>query len=232
MGSLTMELAVALDLFFVPRKQDFAEARDAGFEASDAQIRARRKLLKAIATRFDGAAIAGKATDGRIEAFPSGTLVAHPGYLHWSLHGTYDIGAISDVVDWFHEQGLVCEDPQNAGFDNRERGGGRENLTDWNVLVGARLAGIELSYPGISGLNLSWALRDGRHAQLCFVHHRSCEVPADLTPLIRDTLAEVVFTPGHLDDDFRFVFAGGGEIHCGGAVAKSFFAEPAPKSKW
>ncbi|WP_257386500.1 hypothetical protein [Tahibacter caeni] len=225
---------MALDLFFVPRKQDFAEARADGFEASDAQLRARHKLLKALAARFDGASIAGKADVGTVEGFLAGTLVARPGYLQWSLHGAGagDVDAINTVVDWFHEQGLVCEDPQDAGFSNRNRGGGRENLGDWNALVGARLAGIELSDPGISGLNLNWALGDGRHAQLCFVHHRSCEVPPDLTALIRDTIAEVVFTPGPLDDDFRFVFAGGAEIRCAGAVVKSFFAEPAPKSKW
>lgn len=242
MGSLAVEFAVALDLFFVPRKQDFAEARRADFEASDAQSRARRKLLKAIAARFDGATIAGKATDGVVEGFPSGTLVAYPGYLQWSLHAADDAAAVGTVVDWFYEQELVCEDPQNAGFGNRERSGGHENLQDWNALVGARLVGIELSDPSVSGLILTWALADGRAAQLWFIHHHRCGVPGDLTPLIRDRVADVAVTPGRLqeiggqpvalDDDFRFVFASGAEIRCEGAVAHRFFAEPAPKPKW
>ncbi|HVH34472.1 MAG TPA: hypothetical protein VM847_10220 [Tahibacter sp.] len=233
---------MALDLFFVLRKQDFAEARRTNFEASDAQLRARRKLLKAIGARFDGAAIAGKATDGVIDGFPSGALAAHPGYLHWSLHDAGDAAAIEVIVGWFHEQGLVCEDPQNAGFGNREHAGGCENLQDWNALVGARFVSIELSDPCVTGLILTWALADGREAQLWFIHHQRCEVPGDLTSLIRDRLADVAVTPGQvqeiggnavaLDDDFRFVFASGAEIRCSGAVAHRFFAGPAPKPKW
>lgn len=233
---------MSLDLFFVARKQDFAEVRAAGFFASDAQLRARRKLLKAIAAQFDGAAIVGKATDGTVAGFPLGELTAYPGYLHWSLHGVDAREPIAAAVDWFYEQDLICEDPQDAGFGNRERLRGRQNLDDWNALVGARLVAIELSDPGVTGLILTWHLADGRAAQLVLIHHTACAVPADLTALIRDSVAEVVCEPTNfttiggqqvaLGDDLRFVFASGAEIRCLGTVPKEFFAYPAGKPKW
>lgn len=233
---------MSLDLFFVARKQDFAEARAAGFFASDAQVRARRKLLKAIAAQFDGAAIGGKATDGAITNFPHGELTAYPGYFHWSLHGVDAREPIEAVVDWFYEQDLICEDPQDAGFGNRERLRGKENLDDFDALIGARLIAIELSDPGVTGLILTWHLADGRHAQLSFIHHKSCVVPSDMTALIRDTVAEVVYEPTEfqtiggkqvaLSDDLRFVFASGAEIRCLGTVTQQFFAYPAAKPKW
>lgn len=233
---------MALDLFFVARKQDFAEARKPGFFASDAQVRARRKLLKAIAARFDGAAIGGKATDGSVANFPRGELTACPGYLHWSLHDVESREPIDAIVDWFYEQDLICEDPQDAGFGNRERIRGKENLGDWNALIGARLVAIELSDPSVTGLILTWHLADGRDAQLSFIHHESCAVPTDFTALIRDTVADVVFEPTDfrtiggkevaLSDNLRFVFASGVEIRCLGTVTHQFFAYPAPKPKW
>jgi hypothetical protein len=233
---------MALDLFFVSRKQDFADARAAGFFASDAQVRARRTLLKAIAGKFPGAAIDGKATDGPVAGFPRGELVAYPGYLHWSLHGADEREPISAIVDWFHDQGLVCEDPQGVGFGNRERVQGRQNLDDWDVLVGARLVSIEISEPGVTGLILTWMLADGREAQLCFIHHVACDVPANLTTLIRDTVAQIVFEPTGfheiggrqqaLSDNLRFVFASGAQIRCLGTVTRHFFAQPAGRSKW
>jgi hypothetical protein len=72
------------DLFFVARKVDFADARAAGFFASDAQLRARRKLLKAIAAHFDGAAIGGKAADGMIH----GSRAANSLRIRVTRHGT------------------------------------------------------------------------------------------------------------------------------------------------
>lgn len=233
---------MSLDLFFVARKQDFAEARAPGFFASDAQVRSRRKLLRSIAAQFGGATIAGKATDGVIAKFPRGELTAYPGYLHWSLHGVDAHEPIEAVVDWFYEQDLICEDPQDAGFGNRTRIRGKENLDDFDILVGARLIAIELSDPSVSGLILTWHLADGRDAQLIFIHHKSCTVPADLTALIRDTVAAVVCEPADfwtiggnqvaLNDNLRFVFASGAEIRCLGTVTKQFFAYPAGKPKW
>jgi len=223
---------MALDLFFVARKLDFSAAQAPGFEASDAQLRARRKLLKAIAERFGGAAIGGKASDGAIAGFPLGELHAYPGYLHWSLHDASAREPIEAVVDWFHEQGLVCEDPQNLGFGNRQDAAARENLADWDALVGARLVSIELSIPGITGLLLTWMLSDGREAKLRLIHHERCEVPPNLTALIRDRIARVGFTSSQASDDFRFVFESGAEIRCVGAVPTQFFAQVAPKSGW
>jgi hypothetical protein len=40
---------MALDLFFAAKNQDFSAMQAPGFEASDTQLRARRKLLKTIA---------------------------------------------------------------------------------------------------------------------------------------------------------------------------------------
>lgn len=92
---------------------------------------------------------------------------------------------------------------------------------------------IELSVPGISGLLLTWVLPDGREAQLRFIHHVRCEVPPNLTALIKDVVARIDFQSRELSDDFRFVFASGAEIHCEGAVPTQFFAQPAPKkSGW
>lgn len=233
---------MSLDLFFVARKVDFADARATGFFASESQLRARRKLLKAIAMRFDGAAIDGRATDGTIVGFPRGELIAYPGYLHWSLRGVEAREPIEAIVEWFHEQDMICEDPQNAGFGNRERVRGKEPLHDWDVLVGARLVSIELSDPSVVGLILSWRLADGRDAQVIFINHKRCEVPADLTALIRDSVAAIMCEPTDffevggkrvaLSDDMHFVFASGAEIRCFGTVTKEFFAQPAGKPKW
>jgi len=223
---------MALDLFFVAKALDLAAAQDPGFKASNAQLRARRKLLKAIAERFDDAAIVGETTDGFIAGFPLGELRAHPGHLHWSLHNASEREPIETIVNWFRDQGLFCEDPQNLGFDNRGSTRDKENLSDWNALVGARLVSIELSSPGITGLLLTWALVDGREAKLRFIHHERCEVPVNLTALIRDSVALVDFQPSEMSDEFRFVFASGAEIRCMGAVATQFFAQTAPKSGW
>lgn len=223
---------MALDLFFVAKNQDFDAAQAPGFEASDAQLRARRKLLKAIAERFGGAAIGGKATDGAVTGFLLGELQAHPGYLHWSLHGASEREPIEAIVAWFREQGLICEDPQNLGFGNRQDSAGAENLADCDALVGARLVSIELSIPGITGLLLTWMLRDGREARLRLIHHERCEVPPNLTALIRDRIARVDVESSRMSDDFRFVFESGAEIRCAGAVPTQFFAQTAPKSGW
>jgi len=233
---------MSLDLFFVAKKVDFADARAAGFFASDAQLRARRKLLKAIAEHFDGAAIGGKVTDGTIAGFPRGEMTAYPGHLHWSLHGVQTREPIEAIVNWFYEQDMICEDPQDAGFGNRESVRGKEHLRDWDALVGARLVSIELSDPGVTGLILTWRLADGRDAQLIFINHKRCEVPTDLTALIRDRVIAVVREPTDffevggkrvaLSDDMRFLFASGAEICCLGTVTKQFFAQPAGKSKW
>lgn len=116
---------MALDLFFVPKKLDPAVAQARDFKTSAAQQRARCTLLEAIGEQFAGAAIDAAAIDGPVSDFPLGELVAHPGYLHWSLHGRIENEPVQTVVDWFLEQGLICDDPQQAGFGNRERPQGR-----------------------------------------------------------------------------------------------------------
>lgn len=234
---------MALDLFFVAKKLDYAQARDPQFAPNAAQLRARRKLLDAIAARY-GARIGHDTTDGLLVDFPRGELVAHPGYFHWSLHGVDDTAPISEIVDWFAEQGLVCEDPQGAGFGNRERKKAKtqENLNDFDVLAGARLHAIELSEPPLHGLLLSWMLADGRLAELAFIHHVRCDVPTNVTALIADTLASVAVEPGStqtiggqsvvMDENYRFVFTRAGEIVVHGGVAHGFVAKPAPASRW
>lgn len=235
---------MALDLFFVPAKLEYADARDPEFLPNAAQRRARRKVLDAIAAHFDGAQIGEAASEGLVVGFPLGELVAHPGYFHWSLHGAADAAPVAAVVEWFREQGLVCEDPQNAGFGNRERKKGKvqESLNDFDVLAGARLHAIELSEPPLHGLLLSWILADGRLAELAFIHHLRCDVPANVTALIPDRLAAVSVEPGRvqeiggqrrtMDENYRFTFESGGEVVVQGGVAKSFVAKPAPPSKW
>jgi hypothetical protein len=95
--------------------------------------------------------------------------------------------------------------------------------------------------PSVTGLILTWRLADGRDAQLVFINHERCEVPADLTAdprqrrrsrLRADGLFEVGGKRVALSDDVRFVFASGAEIRCLGTVTQEFFAQPAGKSKW
>lgn len=223
---------MGMDLFFVDRKLDLEAAQAPGFKLSAAQSRRRAKLLQAIAGKFEGAAIGDGALVGPVAGFAWGELIAHPGYLHWAVHGVPEDGLIPGVVDWFLAQGMVCEDPQNLGFSNRDRTAGKENLSDWSALIGAGLVSIELSYPGITGILLVWRLADGREARLRCIHHERCEVPPNLTSLIRDTVVSVDFEPGRTADNFRFVFSGGGEIRCIGAVPTQYFAQPAPRSGW
>ena len=235
---------MALDLFFVPVKLDYADARDPEFAPNATQRRARRKLLDAIAAPHDGARIGDDATEGLVVGFPLGELVAHPGYFHWSLHGVTDTSPVAAVVEWFREQGLVCEDPQNAGFANREQKKTKvqEHLRDFDALVGARLLAIELSEPPLHGVLLSWIVADGRLAELAFIHHTRCEVPANVTALIHDRIAAVTVEPGNfrdfggkrmaMDENYRFVFEKTGEIAVTGGIVKHFVARPAPPSKW
>lgn len=235
---------MALDLFFVPKKLDYADARDPEFQPNAAQRRARRKLLDAIAAYYDGAKIGDDATEGLIVGFPRGELIAHPGYFHWSLHGDADTAPIAAVVDWFHEQGLACEDPQDAGFGNRaqKKGKMQESLNDFDMLVGARLYAIELSEPPLRGLLLYWIVADQRLAELAFINHARCDVPANITALIHDRLAAVTVEPGSfweiggqqvpMDENYRFTFEKSGEIVVLGGVVKRFVAKPAPPSKW
>lgn len=223
---------MGVDLFFVDKELDLEAAQAPGFKASTAQSRRRAKLLRAIAERFEGAAIRDGALVGPVAGFAWGELIVHPGHLHWAIHGVPEDSLVPDVVDWFLAQGMVCEDPQNLGFSNRAGKVGKETLSDWSALVGAGLVSIELSSPGVTGVLLVWRLADGREARLRCIHHERCEVPPNLTALIRDTVVRVDFEPGRLADDFRFVFSGGAEIRCIGAVPTQYFAQPAPRSGW
>lgn len=242
---------MAFDLMFTHKNLACSEARAPDFQPDSKELKARSKLLKALAAEFQLPAQealsnalsedAGKAC--RLEGFPIGELHVYAGYLHWSLHGNVAKQDIQKVVDWFHSNSWLCTDPQNAGFDNHGPAKDNirpENLDDTDILIGANLRAIELSDPGLQGIIFRWTLADGREADLVFIHHVSCSVPANITALIKDKLVAVEITQSPLqiagvwltDDDYEFKFASGAIIRCEKAIMHRFTARPAPRSKW
>ena len=232
---------MALDLFFAPKKLDFAFVVLPGFQPDAKQTKARDKLIANLVRHFQVSLDARQAS-AVVSGFPAGELTAYPGYFHWSLHGAADAKAIESVIDWFYAQNWVCIDPQDAGFDNRDRAAGWQALnpfSDLPLLLGARLRGIELSDPDMRGLIFRWQLADEREAELSFIHHDQCSIPTDLTALISDQLVSAQFTqtkqPRFVDrfrEDYLFKFASGCEIRCDYGIVKKFGAYKAPKSKW
>lgn len=170
---------MALDLFFLPRKLSIEEVRSSDFVPTPASIRARKKLLAKLLEAHPGSTIEGDPMQGRVANFGLGVLTLTPGFLSWSLHGVTDESPIRDIVDWFHDQDMVCADPQDAGFDNRDlkRGARRSGLTSFEDLVGARFSGIRLLREWVSGIVTEWTLADGSYALIQFVCFRTCRLP-------------------------------------------------------
>ncbi len=169
---------MSLDLFFVPRKPTFEERRCAAFAPTPATTRFRRKVLTEFPAAYPGASLEGDINNGRIANF-SGDMDLHPGYIFWSQHGVTDVEPVHAVVKWFHAHGFVCEDPQDAGFGNRDLKSGEERVTlhHWEELIGSAFIGIRLLPEWSAGIAMEWTLADGSHAVVQFVRFELCQLP-------------------------------------------------------
>lgn len=224
---------MSLDLFFVPRKPDFATLRDPGHEPTRAQTNARARLVKALLAAFPGTELNGNANSGFIAGFPRGELSLLPGYISWTMHGVGDVEPIHEIVNWFHAENWVCEDPQDAGFANRDvpRGGKRTTLRDWNELEGARFVGLRLKREWVAGLAMEWLLADGGTADIHFVGFNGLHMP-DLHVLLETRVLSVVATEETkvTGDSLRIYFEQDVEMFLYGALyQKSSIVRPVAK---
>jgi hypothetical protein len=220
---------MSLDLFFVTRKPAFSELRDADFTPTPAMLRARRKLFKELVEAFPGTRLEGDETRGHFVDFPRGELSVLPGHLSWCGHGVTDEAPIHEMVAWFRDHGLICEDPQDAGFGNRDlkRGEERTSLESFEELVGAALVGVRFMREWGNGLGFDWELADGSRAAVQFVHFQSCHLP-DLGRLVTQRVIGVHFESDHFDT-LRLFFPGDLELRLEGAIfQKSVVVRKAP----
>lgn len=168
---------MSLDLFFHPRKSDFASVRAPDFVPTPAQQRARRKLIDALLVRYPGCTLGGDIERGWLQEFPHGELSWFPGYLYLSVHGHPDPEVLHAFVDALEADGLVCFDPQDAGFAT----GSPARIESFDGLIGSRFVGIRLLRDWVSGIALELAWDgdedDGRVAQLEFAHALGCTLP-------------------------------------------------------
>jgi hypothetical protein len=222
---------MSLDLFFVPRKPEFATLRAPDFKPTPYLLRARTKLIGEITEHWPGTTLHGSTVDGRIAGFPRGELSLAPGYVAWSLHGVEDAAPIHDIVNWFFERGYVCEDPQDSGFANRElkRGQARTTLESFDELVGAQFVGVRLLREWVRGLATDWILADGSTALVQFVTFRACAVP-DLGRLLDERVLAVDYESRQFDRMVVY-FSGDLELTLEGAIfQKSNVVRVAPKA--
>ncbi|MGQ0801664.1 MAG: hypothetical protein ACT4NL_16320 [Pseudomarimonas sp.] len=211
---------MSLDLFFVSRKPAFSELRAADFTPTPAMQRARKKLIKELIEAFPGTRLEGNESKGHFADFPRGDLSVMPGYLSWSGHGVTDQAPIHDLVTWFREHGLICEDPQDAGFGNRDlkRDEERTELESFEELVGAAFVGVRYMREWGNGISFDWILADGCAANVQFVHFQKCCLP-DLGPLVKQQVIGVHFETGHFNT-LRVFFPDDQELLLEGAIFK------------
>ncbi len=229
---------MSFDLFFTPKKLDFALAMLPGLKLDAKQTKARTRLIGSLCKAFN-VQIDSSVQSAAVEGFPAGEMSANQGYFHWCLHGEYGSETtqqlIKQVVDWFYAQGSYCIDPQDAGFDNRVTETAVQRLCHFNdlpLLKGAQLLGLELNSPHLDEFTLRWLLTDKREAELIFIHHKSSVFPFNLTALMKDHLltanVEQIQRPGEQEgyytENYCFSFASGHEIQCIGAVVRKFSA--------
>ena len=191
---------MALDLFFLPRKLSLDEARSQDFTPTPAMLRARRKLIAKLLEDYPGSSIEGDPMQAHVANFPRGEMTLTPGYIAWTLHGASDESPIHEIVAWFHDQDMVCEDPQDAGFGNRDlkRGASRRQLNSFEDLVGGQFSGIRLLREWVAGLLTEWNLADGSYALIQFVHFRNFRLP-DIGALVAAKVIGVHFESREFD---------------------------------
>jgi len=102
---------MAFDLMFTHKKLAYSEARSPDFQPDSKELKARNKLLKALAAEFELPAQAALSTAppehagaGCLEGFPIGELHVNAGYLHGILHADVATHDIQKIVDWFNFQ--------------------------------------------------------------------------------------------------------------------------------
>lgn len=212
---------MALDLFFHPRKSDFESLRTPDFAPTPAQQRARRKLIDALLARYPGCSLGGDALRGSLQGFPHGELSWFPGYLHLSVHGNPNLQVLRAVVDGLETDGLVCIDPQDAGFAT----GSPRRMQTFEELIGSRFVGVRLLRDWNTGLAIdcAWDDDDGRTAVIEFYHVSACAMPDPMT-LVRAHIAAVDYRAGAAGtgefDELELRFNQGGVLQLRGCVYK------------
>jgi hypothetical protein len=207
---------MSLDLFFVPRKPAFKQLRDSDFSPTPAMLRARKKLVANLISEFPTTQLQGTETEGSLVDFPRGEMTFFPGYILWSLHAVTDEEPVHAVVSWFLQQGHVCEDPQDAGFANRDlnRGSVRTTIESYEDLVGAQFIGLSLQREWGFGMGTAWLLADGSSASIDFFFAR-CHLP-ELGELVDQRVSGVHLEPGRPErgeyPTLRVLFPGDLEI--------------------
>lgn len=212
---------MALDLYFHPPKTHFDAVRAADYAPTPAQQRARRKQIDALLARYAPCQLVGDTLRGHLADFPIGELYLHPGYLHLSVHGTPDLGALQAVIDGLASDGWLCVDPQDAGFAS----GSPARMQSFDEVIGSRFVGVRLLRNWASGiaLELAWDADedDGRTAQIEFVHASGCALPDPMT-LLKARVARVDFRAGQPGtgafDDLRLAFDSGAVLEINGCV--------------
>jgi len=226
---------MALDLFFVPRKPSFEQMRAPDFAPTPAMARTRCKLVADLIADFPGTRLDGSEAHGHLLDFPLGDLSLMPGYVSWSLHGVTDEAPVHEVVSWFLAHGHVCEDPQDAGFANRDlkRGNERSTLESFDELEGALFVGLRLQREWGYGVGLDWLLADGSSASVDFVVFRHCRLP-DLAAMVEQRVIGVHLEQGQPElgqyDTLRLFFPDDMELTLENAVyRKSTVVRAAPR---
>jgi hypothetical protein len=218
---------MALDLYFHPRKGDFEALRAADFSPTSTQQRARRKAIDALLARHGGCSLDGDPLSGRVRDFPLGELQLFPGYLHWSLHGEPDHDAVHAIVAGFVADGWVCVDPQQAGFADAPAGA--TALASFDQLIGAEFLGVSLLRDWGAGLQLDFALADGRPVRLEFVHFTQCPLP-DPAVLLGRRVCAVDYRQDRFDT-LSFDFGDGIAVSVVECVPNGGTIGPAPKRR-
>lgn len=210
---------MALDLFFVTRKPGFSELRSPDFVPTPTMAKARNKLVAALLNTHPGTSLQGDSQNGYISAFPRGELSLLRGCIHWSLHHVEDPTPIHQVVDWFLAHGLVCEDPQDAGFGNRDPTPVSDvvPMHSFDALVGAGLLGFRFDRNWGTAVCFDWTLSDGRQALMRFHHLGNCRLP-ELTPLVDAKVVEAVLATAGMKETLTVRFSSGHELIIADAV--------------
>lgn len=227
---------MSLDLFFVPKKPSFEQLRAPDFVPTPALTRTRRKLVADLIADFPGTRLEGSEAQGHLLDFPLGDMSLMPVYVSWSLHGVTDEAPVHEVVSWFLTHGHVCEDPQDAGFANRDlkRGSERSTLASFDELEGAHFVGVRLQREWGNGIGLDWLLADGSSASVDFVFFRHCCLP-DLAALVDQRVIGVHLEQGQSElgqyDTLRLFFPAGMELTLENAVYRKSTIVRAPPRK-
>jgi hypothetical protein len=161
---------MSFDLFFVHKSVTPDQLKAKSFEASPEQREARKTIIAELNQLIPDAVYHGDEDSGHVENFP-GEIHFGPKEISWSMGFNFDESKVQAIVDWFYAREMICEDPQDAGFSNREPKNYR-NLESYDELINARLLSIAPSQAwGPTSLLLEFEMVDKNVALIEILHH-------------------------------------------------------------